>query len=290
MHLAVAGSALRVAGSLVAAPSWHDVAPWTHSWDALDAQLYTDDGEAWDIAPAVRVDTIPDGSDNGRPMFRDQGPHGAIFLQPPLPGCLWVPDTDRFGGRPAWHSDRVLLADSYFLNWHSMLSPLTDKDDPDDFFAWANPWWQAMLLHFTPGQTGREVAALDGDPGMTTIEGYDPNNGYAPGINVSAWIGGHNTGPYLTSTVPPYSDRSILLMTLKDGASSWLDITWRDDTGDLQTQRVSGPLGGSNPMNTLHTGWSHSNSMTCLGLAHAAPTDAQVEAVRTWAAPYLTAL
>jgi hypothetical protein len=42
-------------------------------------------------------------------------------------------------------------------------------------------------------------------------------------------------------------------------------------------------------MRQLHSGFSHVNYTTCIGIAKGSPTDAQTDAVRRWAAPFIPA-
>ena len=56
---------------------------WDHSWDAVDATTYLDDGKNFDLPEAVRVDSVSDPS-GGLVMSRDDfGPRKNIRLFAP---------------------------------------------------------------------------------------------------------------------------------------------------------------------------------------------------------------
>ena len=118
------------------ARSWADVARWDHAWDASEAIGYVDDGRAYGQRSTVRVQSVPDSAGD-TPLVRDGGPYQHLFGGlPAAPGPIFVPGSPAFAGRPAWQSDVILESSGFFDNYHSMLSPQTDKDDRSQWYGW----------------------------------------------------------------------------------------------------------------------------------------------------------
>jgi hypothetical protein len=224
---------------------------------------------------------VPDASGD-RPIFKDAGPHLGAFRQLPAPGPLWHASHTAFNGRPAWECDRIITTtDKFFDNFHTLLSPQLDKTDKAQWFGWPQPWWGAILMAPRPGTDGgKENTALDGDPGMTTIE-------LEPTVNISTWPANWVTGPYIRSTLSPIPGRSMLIVWQANGDNSWLETTHKAQNGSIVTNRVLGAQANRLPLNTFHSGWSNENLTSCIGLAKGVAADPQVAGVRSWVAPFL---
>lgn len=279
----VGGSALAAAvalgGCLTPAP-WATLLPWTHSWDAADPGIgtYSAGDEGYGLTPATRVASIPDPS-GGRPMLKDTGAHMGLFLSPPAPGPIFHPSHPSFAGRAAWESDTIIEAQAYFDNFHSMLSPLTDKLDQSQWLGWEQPWWGAVLVAPHPDTDGGpESVALDGDPGMTTIE-------LVPTVNISTWNSMASTGPYIRSDVVLEPGQPAMIAWQVNGPNSWLEVTHRR-AGAIVRSRFDGGQGGG-LLDTLHSGWSNENLTSCIGLKRGLASDLDATLVSLWSQTWL---
>lgn len=256
---------------------WELLADWDHSWDAGELIAYVDDGTTYNTPEAVRVDHVPDPS-GGVPLRRDDGHYQGLFGLPAAPGPIFNHESPSFNGYRSWRSDVIQSDGSFFDNFHSLLSPQTDKDDQSQWFGWSQPWWGAMLVAPVENDGGYESAAIDGDPGMTTMD-------IAP-IRMRTWIHMYNWGPEINSNIHPHPGQSVLIMWGVNGNLSWLDVTYRDATG-VHTTHVTGSQ-GVGTLNTLHSGWSHMNETATIGLAQGSADQETLEGIRQWAEPYLT--
>ncbi len=260
---------------------WKDLAGWSHSWDANDPGLttYSDDGTSFSLPPATRVSSVPDPS-GGRAMQKDSGVYDAGFGLPPAPGPIWVPSSSRFVGRNAWYSDVILVVQAYFDNLHSMMSPILNPNDPSQAFNLPQPWWGAILARTVPGATGNEVVFIDGNPGMTTM-------GATPQINISTWNSSISTGPFIRNPAPITSDQTAFVMWQVNGASSWLEVNTRDSSGVLTTTKTAGAQGTANPLTSLHSGWTHTNYTSALGITAGVASTDQLNTVRNWGTAFI---
>ncbi len=265
---------------------WKDVVVWDHSWDASDAITYVDDGKNYNIPEAVRVDTVADPSGN-LVMSRDAGFRTKLLGLPPLPGTLFQTSNAMFNGRPSWFSDTVVPHDpskpGYYYSLQSQLSPVQDPwNAPDTFFKWPQPWWGAVLVRGVGPFEGHNQAYIDGNPGMVTISRSPKGT-----VMVRSWTANRTFGPSIDSGAP-YEEETALVMWLANGEESWLEVNYRDADGLLITKRVLGAIGGKN-MDDFHSGGSHTNYTSSIGIAKGVPTAAQTDAVRNWAAPFIPA-
>ena len=263
---------------------WKDVVPWNHSWDAADAMTYADDGESFDIPPAVRVDLVPDPNGD-LPLSRDKFGLLSAFTYPPFPGTLYQSSNSMFGGRPSWFSDVIVPHNpqkpSYFYSLQSTLTVVQrPKDEPLKLLEWSQPWWGAVLVRGVGPFEGHNQAYIDGNPGMVTISRSKRGT-----VMVRSWIDGQTLGGKIDSGAP-YEENTALVMWLKNGSESFLEVNYRGADGFLVTKRVLGTIGGTN-MNDFHSGLSHTNYTSSIGIAKGIPTTAQTDAVRNWAAPYI---
>lgn len=284
-HSATVVSALLVGGypAFSSDKKWKDVVPWNHSWDAADAITYSDDGAAYKISPALRVDSVPDPN-GGRPLLRYK--HSAIPSLPPVPGTQFQKSNSDFGGRPSWLSDTIIPHDPANPGYlYAMQSGLTAVPDdvaaPETQFNWPQPWWGALLVRGVGPFKGHNQAYIDGNPGMVTISRF-PKTGT---VIVRCWPEGMVMGPMIDSGVP-YAENTALVQWLANGTESWLEVNIRGADGVLVTKRVAGALGATN-LPQLHTGFSHTNYTSCIGIAKGIPTTEQTDAVRGWAAPFI---
>lgn len=261
----------------------HDLAPWDHSWDAMDPELvtYSHDGTGWpDISgPAERVLSVPDRS-GARDLLGDPtnvykdisntiGGHGTG----PVPGCLWLPEEPIFGGRAAWYSDIIEESAGFFDNFHSILTPNLSIDDADNF-DYPQPWWQ-MILVAPGGLSGNENVLMDGNPGGTTMSAE-------PTIIAQTWNNFAVVGGDINTGITPTAGKPVLVIWKVDGGSSWVDVT-RFTGGSLVTARTNGTNGGAaTGLTTQHTGWSHSHYMTAWAIGQGTPDEADVSRVREW--------
>lgn len=264
---------------------WQDVVAWNHSWDAIDATTYVDDGKSYSIPEALRVDSVTDPI-NGKTMSRDHVGRGKALGVPIIPGTLYQASNEMFGGRPSWLSDTIVPHDpkkpSYFYAVQSSLSPVPDFLDTDTFFDWPQPWWGAILVRGVGPFEGHNQAYIDGNPGMVTISRSPKGT-----VMVRSWTAGSTLGPMIDSGAP-YEEETALVVWLANGEESWLEVNYRDADGLLITKRVLGAIGGLN-MNDFHSGFSHANYTSAIGIAKGVPTTTQTDAVRNWAAPFIPA-
>jgi hypothetical protein len=75
-------------------------------------------------------------------------------------------------------------------------------------------------------------------------------------------------------------------MWLANGKKSWLEVSYRDAGGRLVIKRVLGEI-GDRQMDDFHTGFSHTNYTSAIGIATGIPKTDQTDAVRNWAAPFI---
>jgi len=282
---AAAGSIFMLCGTsaISAGTKWKDVVPWSHAWDAADAITYIDDGMGYNIPSNVRVDSVPDPI-GGRPLLRDK--LGLMLKNKPhIPGTIFQPSDSKFGGRSSWFSDTIIPHDpavpSYAYSIQSMLNSVADQvGAPETVFGWQQPWWGAVLVRGAGPFGGHNQAYIDGNPGMVTISRSPKGT-----VIIRCWPEGLVMGPMIDSGAP-YEEEAALVQWLANGTESWLEVNYRGADGVLVTKRVAGALGTSN-MNQFHTGFTHTNHTSCIGLAKGIPTSAQTDAVRNWANPFI---
>jgi hypothetical protein len=263
---------------------WKDVVSWNHSWDAVDATTYLDHGKNFDLPEAVRVDSVFDPS-GGLVMSRDDLARGRILGYSPLPGTLFQPSNSMFGGRPSWFSDTIVPHDptkpTYAYSLQSSLSPVQDPwGAHDTFFDWPQPWWGAVLVRGVGPFEGHNQAYIDGNPGMVTISRSPKGT-----VMIRSWTGNNALGEAIDSGVA-YEEETVLVMWLANGKKSWLEVNYRDADGRLVAARVVGEI-GDRKMDDFHTGFSHTNYTSAIGIAKGIPTTDQTDAVRNWAAAFI---
>lgn len=265
-------------------PKWKNVVTWDHSWDAGDATTYLDDGKNFNLPEAVRVDSVSDPS-GGLVMSRDHFGRGKLFGYPLIPGTLFQSSNPMFGGRPSWLSDTIEShkagRSGYYYSLQSSLSPIQDPwGAPDTFFDWPQPWWGAVLVRGVGPFEGHNQAYIDGNPGMVTISRSPRGT-----LMIRSWTAGTTLGKSIDSGVA-YEEETALVMWLANGKKSWLEVSYRDAGGRLVTKRVLGEIGDRN-MDDFHSGFSHTNYISAIGIAKGIPAVDQTDAVRNWAAPFI---
>ena len=129
---------------------------------------------------------------------------------------------------------------------------------------------------------GHNQAYIDGNPGMVTISRSPKGT-----VMIRIWTANDTFGPSIDSGAP-YEEETALVMWLANGKDSWLEVNYRNADGRLITKRVPGTIGGKN-MDDFHSGGSHTNYTSAIGIAKGVPTAAQTNAIRNWAAPFIPA-
>lgn len=287
-HSAMAGAGLALSGcgsdhSQASQDNglWRDAVAWDHAWDAADAITYEDNGENYDLPPAIRVDRVPDFIGD-HDMHRDDGSLLAGFDIPQIPGPIYSKSSDIFNGRPSWYSDTVMPHDNnlfpYFYATHSCL---TTKLNPKDDLNWLQPWWGAVLVRAVGPFEGHNHAYIDGNPGMTTIG----RSGKGDKVQMRAWPTGHKFGPTIHTRMP-YTEDTVLVQWLANGDQSWLQLSFRNTEEEVITRRFEGAIADS-PMENFHSGFSHTNHTSAIGISKGVPTQEDSDRLVDWAAPYL---
>ncbi len=296
--LTIAGSRPAVDGSLLTVPSWADVTDWTHSWDLEDAGVV-----------GGRVERVADRH-GGLPLRRFPGAFallGAdITTHGPLPGPIYLPSSPRFNGRPAAVSDPFVgPEDGAFFHLWSGLTPNVSPDgresidnpdtDHDIYFnppdGYPQPYWVAVL-----GRLGLPDNPEGGDTDPAGIwdathggKGTGPTIGRkifglgAPNWQVS------NFGPNAQTITVAHTatqDETVLILCHVNGASSFLEVNWRDANGVLRTMRQNGTLLGWNYLECFG-GWVHGPYLSAVGIKLDAPSEPELNAVRSWASYWI---
>ena len=260
---------------------WREVVSWDHSWDAADAITYSDDGKNYDLAPAVRVDSVPD-QNGGIPLRRDNGAFSESFSIPRIPGPQYQSSNAMFGGRESWYADIIIPHNpekpGFFYSWSAMLH--TASNYSENVFFWEQPWWGAVLVRGVRPFDGHDSTYIDGNLGMVTIERSETNV-----VRMRVWPDGHSYGPTLKSDVK-FTEDTVLVQWLANGADSWLELNYKNQAGDIVSSRTHGAVSNT-VMQHLHSGLSHTHYMSCIGIAKGIPSTAKTDAVRDWAAPYI---
>ena len=264
--------------------SWSTLTTWTHSWDARDAATYQDDGTTWGIPAARRVDHVPDRGPGQRDLTRDQGPYGALFFAPPLPGPVAISQSPMFSGRAAWHDD--LVESSGFFA--ATLSPVTDPSVSSTWFnpplGYSPPFWYAILGRTTAAPKTGLVDSTRGELGTCpTIDG-----GLSNRWSIATFGPQPFPWPSINHQVSP--DETVLMIAeVASGTNaSFLEINWRDASGTLQTLRQHVTV---NPYTCkeLYFGIVHEEYVSAAAVKLGVPSKAETDAVRNWAAPYIPA-
>ena len=220
----------------------------------------------------------------------------------PLPGPLWLPSSPRFNGRPALRCDPFPVPGSLF-NVFAGLSPnvnaagTTGPEDTANYFAAPNgypqPYWVAVL-----GRLGLPDNP-EGNPDDPTAIWDATHGGVGTGPTIGRKIVGlgapnwqvSNFGPGLLLVTVAHTaaaDETVLVLCCVNGASSFLEITWRTTSGVLTTLRQTGTLLGWNYLECF-AGWVHGQYLTAAGIGLGVPDEAELDLVRRWASYWVPA-
>lgn len=254
-------------------PTFASLAPWSHVWDANDAITYADS------TGAARVASIPDrGNAPHMDLVRDAGWYGSATNAPPIPGPLYQATNPVLNGRASFLTDKV--TNGYAPN--SMLSPNANPYDSTTWFNAPNgiaaPYWVAILSRSSG------VDSTRGDIGTGPTIG--------PPIVGSSKLWSWSTfGPkpfpyaHINHQVSPSTETTLVLeYTAADPNQSFLEVTWRDAGGKLQTVRGYGTV-TPYTYKELFFGWVDGHNYTsAMGLAIGTPTETQLTTIRNWAA------
>ena len=165
----------------------------------------------------------------------------------------------------------------YFYTWSSMLNTVYDQTDR---FLWEQPWWGAALVRGVRPFEGYNSTYIDGNPGMVTIDRSETNH-----VRMRVWPDGSSFGPTINSDVK-FTEDTVLVQWLANNENSWLELNYKNQTGDIISSRTQGAVSHS-VMQQLHSGLSHTNYTSCIGIAKGVTTTAQTDATRGWAASYI---
>lgn len=288
--ISAAAVRLPFAGETLGFPDWVDLADWEHSWDMAHAQLV--DGRAVNV-------TDRSGNRPLRLMPGEAPLLGAdIDIYGPLPGPIWLPSSPRFNGRPALVCDRFPTVGSAFPLFAG-LTPNTDgvtgTEDSDNFFnapnGYPQPYWVAVLgrigLPDAVGGTDEDPAGIwdaqHGDVGTGPTIGRKIVGIGAPNWQVS------NFGPGLvliTAAHTATANETVLVLCCVNGASSFLEVTWRDAAGTLLTLRQTGTLLAWNYLECF-AGWVHGPYLSAAGIGLGVPDEADLDLIRAWSARWI---
>jgi hypothetical protein len=268
---------------------WSAIVGWTHAWDAGDSVAYDDDGAAWSIPAAKRVDSIPDRGTNNVPLKRDSGTWGQIMKLPRVPGPKIVASSQRFNGRPALFTDPV--GPGGFGTVYSALATAADPRDESQWFnppaGYDTPYWGAVLCRPANGllQNFGAWDAYNGTIGTTVTLGKAPGPADRPGrwgMTTSLMKG----DPWPATKIAGSDDETVLVIAKVDGADSFMEINWRDATGRLQTDRTVCTL-ANYTAKEIFLGYVHSSYLCAAGFKTGSPAEAEIDALRAWAASWL---
>jgi hypothetical protein len=260
----------------------------------LDITAYEDDGLAWSIPAATRIDTVLDRGANNRPLKRDTGIWANnLCIRPPIPipGPKLVARSQRFNGRPAMFAD-FIAKEGPWDKVYSMLSPVADPRDKNLWFSpphgYDTPYWGAILCRPPNGEDWFGAwDACNGESGTAATIGHAVNPKKEKrcwGVTTSVWLG----DPWPSTDIEGSDQQTVLVIVKVDGASSFMELTWRDFNGDLQTDRTNFTL-KNYPAKEIFFGFVHGSYLSVAGLKTGAPTEAEIAAVRNWSAPWLPA-
>lgn len=290
--LSAAATRVPFAGETLGFPDWVDLTDWEHSWDMAHAQVI--DGRAVQI-----TDTS-----GGRPLRKIPGALGLLGADlntyGPLPAPIWLQSSPRFNGRPAIVCDRFPTVGSsapLFAGLTPNTDGITGTDDSDNWFnaptGYPQPYWLAVLgrigLPDAVGGTDTDPAGIwdaqNGGPGTGPTIGRKVFGLGAPNWQVS------NFGPgavAITVSHTATQDETVLVFCQVNGASSFLEINWRDAGGTLQTMRQAGTQLGWNYLECF-AGWVHGAYLAAAGIALGLPDEADLDLIRAWSARYIPA-
>lgn len=292
--LTVGGTLLKAGSSVLSGDviELADITTWAHLYDAKNITTYAADDSGYSLSNATRVDQLA-SSTSSLHFVRDQGLRGDIFSGAPIPGPLFISSSDRFNGRPAWFSDTIVYDAGFFDNIHSgIFQDPSQNDNATNVMGLTQPWSAACLIRTPNDTTGNELMGLDGNLGSVTISGHlasetPPGNTW----DMSAWHSLSESGSFIRSDHANSNDRTFLLISIVNGASSRFLTCYRDSSGALQVSDKSGTVndGRNDPPSQQHIGWSYTNYGTFIGFKQGAFTDTEILRLIQWSAQYMPA-
>lgn len=266
--------------------NWHKIVRTEHSWDAADSGVWDIPGQI--SAPAgPRLGLLPDRGESPNPcdIYPDKGVWAQIAFSDPsgsVPGPLVVESDPAFGGLPSLVFDYLGYSFDGWLTGpaHSFMTS-ADVDGTNRFAngaGYPQPTWVAALV-VVPILNGGIVDSIEG--GLT--------------VNVDK-----PTGKFATTTefgdlwpkinFPALDTRTILFIEAMKGDTSYVDITWRDASNQVQIFQEQFALddqAGEETYRMVHFG----GHMTCrlarfkLGLGE--PNQGQINKLRRNCLPYI---
>jgi hypothetical protein len=265
---------------------WWQLTDWTHSWDAQDSEVAN--GRVW---------RITDRSGQ-RPLIKMAGSLPMLGASTtrygPLPGPLYIPASARFGNRPAVFCDSFPVVGSIFP-LYAGLSPNGDSNSStDESRNWFNaptgypqPYWVAVLARLSSGPNSAIWDAQNGGPGTGPTIGQDIFGGVDDRWEVSLFGPNGGTEKIEVNHVSSV-DETVLVFVYVNGASSFMEVNWRDSGGVLQTMRQAGTLGPHRYLECF-LGWVHDTYWSKTAVKVGPYTEAEMDAIRAWAGPFMPA-
>jgi hypothetical protein len=273
-----------------------------------DATTYEDDGVLWEIPPATRVDSVADRGANNVPLRRDTGPWGRhLCTRGVVPGPKFVPRAKRFNGHPAIYTDFLREEGPWDIT-ASMLATCANPVDPTMWFNAPHgydPTYLAAILCRPVNGVDWFGAwdACNGHIGTTATIGHTTHSKVSPmtdatigpksdpgkrkrcwGVTTSILIG----DPWPSTDIEGDEDQTVLVLVKVDGEKSFMEIDWRDAGNKMQTDRTNFKL-ARRTAKEIFFGFVHCSYVAVAGLKLGSPAEAEIGALRDWAAPWMPA-
>lgn len=265
---------------------WWQLTDWTHSWDAEDSEV-----------ASGRATRVVDRRGN-RPLIKLPNPLGLFGADPniygSLPGPLYLPASPRFNNRPALYSDSFPAVGALapiFAGLSPNGSLNGGTNEPVNWFnsptGYPQPYWVAVLARLTGSTTSAVWDAQKGDVGTGPTIGADIFGGADDKWEVSLFgpDGGANK---IEVNHVSSADETVLVFVYVNGASSFMEVTWKDGAGVPSTLRQTGTLGAHTYFECF-LGWVHDVYWTATGIKLGTPTEPELDFIRTWATAYIPA-
>lgn len=266
---------------------WWELTNWTHSWDAKNS-----------VVEGGRVTRIPDLRGN-KPLIKMGGVLpllGAnINAVGPLPGPTYLASSPRFNNHAAVYTDSFPAPGSFFPLFAGLspnVSTTSSINEPDNWFnapsnGYPQPYWVAILARTTDGPATAVWDAQNGGIGTGPTIGPDIFGGVDHKWEVSLFgpDGGTNKveNPHVSSP-----NETTLVFCYVNGASSFLEVTWKDGAGVPSTLRQTGTLGPHRYLECF-LGWVHDVYWMAAGIKLGTPLETELDFIRSWALAFMPA-